>query len=67
MKYVKSLLVILLTFSFLVIGCSNPTGNEEVSITGRVFYTDSESPVARAKVFLRKNFGHGMSYTLSLR
>ncbi|MGC9337137.1 MAG: carboxypeptidase-like regulatory domain-containing protein [Candidatus Cloacimonadia bacterium] len=63
MKYVKSLLVILLTFSFLVIGCSNPTGNEEVSITGRVFYTDSESPVARAKVFLRKNFGHGMSFT----
>lgn len=63
MKYVKSVLVILLTFSFLIIGCSNPTGNEEVSITGRVFYTDSENYVVRAKVFLRKNFEHGMPYT----
>jgi hypothetical protein len=49
-----------LTSSFLILGCTSLTENEKISIEGRVLYKDSENPAVRAKVFLRKNFGHDM-------
>jgi hypothetical protein len=60
MKYIKLLLAMFLTSSFLILGCTSLTENGEISITGRVFYKDSEIPAANAKVFLSRNSGYGM-------
>ena len=61
MKITKISLAIFLTFSFLIVSCTSPTGNEKVSITGRIFYADSENPAGGAKVILRRNSGFGFS------
>ena len=58
MKYIKSLLAIII-FLCLIVSCTSPTSSEKASITGRVFYADSGNPANGAKVILRKNFGHG--------